>query len=212
MCCVEAVLIILIQESVGPCSCFSEWTSKCVKLHLSLWTRNPAFFTSWLPFLSLRMMFLHIREEILSSVVILLSKWLLLNITGPVLLIFYYLDVFSSPQCYMDFALKPRFYTAAFNLLHFFYRSGSYTYFLLLPQWKPLEAHTALLDLWAQISEIRPLHTSLVPMNNFFPLLAYCCSGLCLICMDTYLTQILRVYHVLPYPNLIIGYSNKWSM
>ena len=39
----------------------------------------------------------------------------------------------------MDFSLQPIFYTDAFNLLHFFYRSGSYTYFLLLPQWKPLE-------------------------------------------------------------------------
>ena len=177
-----------------------------------------------LQFRVLRIIALYIREEIFGSPIIVLANWLLLNTTGPVLLMFYYLDIFLTPSATLDSAPKSQFYTGAFNFLHFiFYKAEFYTYFLFLHQWKPMECSNLSLHCNSgsmvehRFPKIRPLHTwvtcitCLVPMNNFFPLLA-CCSDTCPICVDMCLTQILRVCHATPYSSLIIGYSNKCSL
>ena len=52
---------------------------------------------------------LHIREENLGSMVILLSNFLLLNITGPALLMFYYLDIFLIRNVTWTFPYSPDF-------------------------------------------------------------------------------------------------------
>lgn len=106
-----------------------------------------------LQFRVLRIIALYIREEILGSPIIVLANWPLLNTTGPVLLMFYYLDIFLTPSATLDSAPKSRFYTGAFNFLHFiFYKAEFYTtsfFFISGSPWNVLiYLSTAIQDLW----------------------------------------------------------------
>ena len=115
-------------------------------------TRSPDFLTSCLPFWVLRMIALHIREENLGSMIILLSNFLLLNITGPALLVFYYFDIFLIPNVTWTFPYS-QYFTLMLSIcsISFTDLDPILTSFSSLSgnPWNALtHPQTALLDLW----------------------------------------------------------------
>ena len=194
------------------------WTSTCMMIHLSLWTGNPDSLPSFLPFQVLRMTLLHVKEEILASVIFLLYKCLLLNTTGSVLLMFHYGGIFLTPGVTWTYP-STNVFTPVLSigstsfitdldsiLLPFF--------FFFSPSMEALRIrahlHIASLDLWLRLSlqvktSVPSFGIQEQPLSSSGLLLLWLMSDLCGYVLDPMIGT-----HATPYSSLIIKWSNKW--